>query len=890
MGTDNPAYRVSPSGGGFAAASPAQRLSFRFDRSGVSLSSGATHVGLTLRAVGYGTSLTTVARVPPSAHANQVVYSHPNLSEWYANGPLGLEQGFTIPTAPGGHAPGPLTLSVALSGNAHASLASGGQTIVTFRGGDGPSLRYGELSATDARDRRLHSWLQLHNGRLLLRVDTRGARYPLRIDPFIQQGEILKGGEELGKAGFGASVAISADGNTALIGGPSDNENRGAAWMFSRSGGVWTQQGPKLVGGEEVGSGRFGSGVALSSDGNTALIGGGTDNNGVGAVWVFTRSGPSWAQQGPKLVAGEETGSAQVGAVALSADGNTALIGGPYDSGGTGAAWVFTRSGTTWAQQGTKLVGSGTTGQFILFGATVALSSDGNTALIGGPDANLAAAWVFTRSGSSWTQQASLTGSGERVPNPCGYEFAASVALSSDGNTALIGGRAPLTEECLGLGSAWVFTRSGTTWTEQVRIKPSDENGYAEFGASVGLSADGNTALIGGPDDLSHGGGVWVFIRSGSTWTQQGPKITAVGKGFGYSVALSAAADTALIGVPANKSSGGAFVFATNQPPAAATGSASSIGQTSATLNATVDPEGTSVSDCHVEYGPYPSYGSSLPCEPPPGSGTSAVPVHVRAEGLAANTTYQFRVVATNPIGPSYGNNSVFTTRAPNPPEYGRCIKVLAGTGLYETGTCTTLGGELKFEWYPGVAKNHFTTKIQELTIVTLATVNEATVTCQGETGLGEYTGNTTVGGVVLTLTGCEYLGEKCSTSGAGVGEVTTRPLEGILGITKLGETSVKNKIGLDLFPVGKTGDVMEFSCGATAVSVRGSVIGVAAKAMTTLTYAASSRDKQIPESFVGEPTDILEASFNEAPFEQTGLKLKTVVTNEEKVEVNPVF
>jgi hypothetical protein len=82
----------------------------------------------------------------------------------------------------------------------------------------------------------------------------------------------------------------------------------------------------------------------------------------------------------------------------------------------------------------------------------------------------------------------------------------------------------------------------------------------------------------------------------------------------------------------------------------------------------------------------------------------------------------------------------------------------------------------------------------------------------------------------------------------------------------------------------------MQFSCGATAVSVRGSVIGVAAKAMTTLTYAASSRDKQIPESFVGEPADILEASFNEAPFEQTGLKLKTVVTNEEKMEVNPVF
>jgi hypothetical protein len=135
-------------------------------------------------------------------------------------------------------------------------------------------------------------------------------------------------------------VAISGDGNTALIGLSDENGHVGAAWVFVRSGSTWSQQGPKLTANDETMQGLFGDSVALSGDGNTALIGGQGDNGqhgeGVGAAWVFVRSGSTWSQQGSKLTACDESGQGRFGlSVALSGDGNTALI------GGGGAAWVF---------------------------------------------------------------------------------------------------------------------------------------------------------------------------------------------------------------------------------------------------------------------------------------------------------------------------------------------------------------------------------------------------------------------------------------------------------------------------------------------------------------------------------------------------------------------
>ena len=345
-----------------------------------------------------------VGAAVPVASGNRVVYRRGALDEWYANGPLGLEQGFTLRHPPAGE--GRLTIAMRTDGPLRPRL-SGGEIVFAGRAGE-TVARYGGLFALDAAGAPLPARLELAGRRVLLRIDDAGARYPLTIDPLIQRGDKLTGGGESGDGRFGFSVALSADGSTALIGGPYDGGNKGAAWVFTRSGATWNQQGGKLTGGGESGDGFFGFSVALAADGSTALIGGPFDGGNKGAAWVFTRSGAAWDQQGGKLTASGETGNGTFGfGVALSADGSTALIGGPFDDGNKGAAWVFTRSGASWDQQGGKLTGSGESGGGT-FGVCVALAGDGRTALIGGPfdDGSKGAAWVFTRSGRPGSSRA----------------------------------------------------------------------------------------------------------------------------------------------------------------------------------------------------------------------------------------------------------------------------------------------------------------------------------------------------------------------------------------------------------------------------------------------------------------------------------------------------
>jgi hypothetical protein len=386
---------------------------------------------------------------------------------------------------------------------------------------------------------------------------------------FIQDAPKLVGTGAGGSAQQGYSVALSANGHTAIVGGPFDNNNAGggAAWVFTRSGGVWFQQGNKLVGSGAVGSAEQGWSVALSADGNTAIVGGPDDNNRVGAAWVFTRSGGVWSQQ-TKLFGPSAIGAAQQGhSVALSADGNTALLGGPNDNNGVGAAWVFTRSGGVWFQQG-QLVGSGAVGNSTQ-GYSVALSADGNTAIVGGPNDNnfAGAAWVFTRSGGVWFQQGNkLVGSGAVGTAQEGF----SVALSADGNTAIVGGP----NDNSSAGAAWVFTRTGEVWTPQgSKLVGTGAVGAASQGFSVALSGGGNTVIVGGPNDnntINIVGAAWVFTRSGGVWSQQGSKLVgtgAVGNSTqGRSVALSC--NTAIVGGPGdNNFAGAAWVFVA--PPTA---------------------------------------------------------------------------------------------------------------------------------------------------------------------------------------------------------------------------------------------------------------------------------------------------------------------------------
>src|SRR6516164_2521857 len=260
-----------------------------------------------------------------------------------------------------------------------------------------------------------------------------GPAQPARAQ-FTQQFELF-GTDATGAARQGFSVALSGDGSTALVGGPTNNSNAGAAWVFTRSGRVWTEQ-TKLVGTGASADAKQGFSVALSADGNTALVGGPTDNSEAGAAWVFTRSGGVWSQQTKLVGTGASANAEQGFSVALSSDGNTAIIGGPQDNSNAGAAWVFARSGGVWSQQA-KLFGTGAIGNAAQ-GFSVALPGDGNTALVGGPQSfsNIGQTWVFIRTaGVFWSQQTSLLAAPSQASQQ-GY----SVALSGDGNTALVGG------------------------------------------------------------------------------------------------------------------------------------------------------------------------------------------------------------------------------------------------------------------------------------------------------------------------------------------------------------------------------------------------------------------------------------------------------------------
>jgi hypothetical protein len=590
LGAADARYRVGRAAdGSLQALNPAQGLRVDFQPTHVLLSAGATQLALSLRGVGFGHSLGDVGAARPKPQANRVMYARSGLSEWYANGPLGLEQGFTIARAPTGPENAPLTLALAISGDAHAALAPGAKSIVfTSRGG--PALRYGDLAASDARGRTLHSWLVLQGGQVLLRVDARGARYPLRIDPLAEQ-DILAGSGQGGEGLLGYSVALSENGATALVGAPLDT---GGAWVFVREGSAWKVQ-EKLAGeppgsenpehcGEEV-SGEieegcgFGRSVALSADGNTALVGAPRAKEGAGYARVFVRNGSSWST-GETLTGAAGTKSHFGKSVALSADGKTALVGAPSGRDTAGLAWVFAREnqeGSAWSP-GEQLDG-GSESSEAHFGLSVALNANGTTALIGAPTAggttgspetataNAGVAWVFTRAepSSAFNQAVKLTGGAQEVG---GGHFGFSVALSDDGDTALIGART----DDEGAGAAWVFTRSSTSvWAQgpKLTVPLSAKGGrVGTFGYSVALSGDGNTALIGSPaTSPGSSGAAWLFTDSGSAWSEQqelraGESETGPGF-FGASVALSSDAENALVGAPDdNGSAGAAWPFA----------------------------------------------------------------------------------------------------------------------------------------------------------------------------------------------------------------------------------------------------------------------------------------------------------------------------------------
>ena len=307
---------------------------------------------------------------------------------------------------------------------------------------------------------------------------------------------------------------MSADGNTAVIGGPADSNGVGAAWVFARSGTIWSQQGSKIVGSA---SGRHqGWSVAISADGLTILVGGyeGQDFNSSATAWAFSRFAGTWLPNGILYEPGSMGDPNKGASVAVSADGSTAVVG---DSNVAGGAWVFTRSPTLWPRQGPKLTSAGTANGAPA--ASVAISGDGNTVVVGGSGSRPLPGFaeVYTRNGGTWSVGTQLQGLAAAAN--AGY----SVAISNDGSSILVGGPADA-----GMGAVWVFKRINNVWPQQRnKLTASDETSGGFFGSAVALSSDGSVAVIGannGPWYRSH----WVFtLNSAGAFVQTGQKLVA---------------------------------------------------------------------------------------------------------------------------------------------------------------------------------------------------------------------------------------------------------------------------------------------------------------------------------------------------------------------------
>jgi hypothetical protein len=403
---------------------------------------------------------------------------------------------------------------------------------------------------------------------------------------------------------FGSSVALSRDGNTMAVaahweesaatginGNQNDNSipQAGAVYVFTRTGTTWTQQAyvkasntGKAAQGDDPGDGdQFGFSLALSGDGNTMAVGAITEDgvaqqiNGndkddtaqsAGAVYVFVRTGRTWAQQAYVKATQQEAGDLLGFSVALSGDGNTLAaaafnengsgrgINPPHDNkfGGSGALFVFTRQNGSWSQQ--AYIKGSRSEPSDGFGFATSISEDGNTIAVGSGDeacltpgidppgcaddapplrgANIwvGAAYVFVRSGTTWKEQAFI-----KAPNARPYNsFGARLALSGDGNTLAVtsylednaarGVRPPQVQQFLiqeifnarrehkneaeESGALYVFTRTGMTWTAGAYIKSANNDAGDEFGSAVAVSGDGRTIVAGAHQEDSAARGV----------------------------------------------------------------------------------------------------------------------------------------------------------------------------------------------------------------------------------------------------------------------------------------------------------------------------------------------------------------------------------------------
>jgi len=597
LGRDLRGYQARVQGGGFEAQNAQHRLAATFTSEGVAVRNGGALWRVALRGYGYGNALRAVDTAAPEASVNRVEYGHGPLTEWYLNGPLGLEQGFTLSEPPGPADGQPLTIALALSGDLTAAVDQS-RTGLTLTSRQGEAeLRYSGLAAHDATGRELPAWLELQGERLLLKVDDTKTRYPVVIDPWVQLAELTASDGAAGDS-LGFSVATTNTPTpTVVVGAPyatiGTNGDQGAAYVFVEPKRGWSSnmtQTAKLTASDgrpgdtlgwcvSISGSKSGSTVVASAPG--ARVDGHAQE---GAVYVFVEPSKGWpatmTQTGKLTARGGKPGDWLGYSVSIS--GDTVVAGAPeaavtWDEQGEVYVFVAPRGWRRSMTQTAELTVSNGAAQDRL-GWSVAVS--GGTVVAGAPDRNIGsnpaqgAAYVFLAGRNGlWKKtshfNAELTASDGEAGDYLGW------SVSVDDTTVVAGAPYATVGSNPSQGAAYVFVKPANGWAsmfQTAELYSSDGQTGDAFGYSVAISGD--TAVAGAPNatvsSSSDEGAVYFFVKPKSGWAnmyQTGKLTTSDGATGDYFGAAASISGSIISGgaygktIGSNSGQGAAYVF-----------------------------------------------------------------------------------------------------------------------------------------------------------------------------------------------------------------------------------------------------------------------------------------------------------------------------------------
>ncbi len=552
-------YQIDEVATGAKGSNSAHGFQINFDSDGLQLISTANgsnwSTKWSLSSFGYGEDQTAAEKGDLQTNGNRVEIRRQkqNLTEWFVNETSGLEHGFTIAQRPAGSSKDEaLRLVMKVKGDLKARADDDGQMLTLSNNKDEKILQYERLKVWDSEGTELIARMRTDEkvGEVWYEVEDATAIYPLTIDPtftFINEKKITAS-DGASNNFFGVSVAVSE--NTVIVGSSANS-----AYVFVKDGTNWIQQ-QKLTVFDSEPNDRFGASVDIS--GNTAIVGASGDDSSRGSAYVFVRNGTNWTQQ-QKLTASDAAISRSFGN-SLSIDGDRVIVGASAENFNRGAAYIFDRSGTNWTQQQKLTASDGANGD--LFGDSVSIN--GYTLIVGSSGDTISSnigqgsAFIFVRNGTSWSEQQKLTASdGGR-----GYNYGNSVDLSGD--TAIVGAFRTTVGSNGVQGAAYVSVRNGTNWTEEQKLTASDGSHSHQFANRVGIN--GNTIIVGSHGADANRGAAYIFSRNGTIWSEDQKIISSDGENDAFGITVAISSDTIIVGSPrddigSNTDQGSAYIY-----------------------------------------------------------------------------------------------------------------------------------------------------------------------------------------------------------------------------------------------------------------------------------------------------------------------------------------